>query len=291
MIDLKNGYTYSDLQADLKRLRVPHYEIGKSTEGRSIYAFRLGTGKNHVLYNGAHHGLEWLTPPLLMQFAFDYLDALKQNRRLATFNINELCQKTTIHIVPMLNPDGIEIAARGSKRKDLILMNRGADFCKNWQSNARGVDLNHNYDAGFSICKKQEYALGITGPGPTRYGGKAPESEPETRALCDYVRQNDFKLCLAYHSQGEVIYYDYNGVVPENGAEICRELCALSGYLPDKAEGIASYGGFKDWFIETYRRPAYTIEIGHGKNPLPFCQFSEIYEKNLKMLIMAAFLC
>lgn len=291
MNDLRQRYTYKDLEKDLKDLGVPYYAIGKSVEGRNIYAFQLGEGKKQVLYNGAHHGLEWLTPPLLMRFAEDYVKALKTGRRLATFNICELYKKVTIHIVPMVNPDGIEIAAHGSDRKDLILMNRGTDFSKTWQSNSRGVDLNHNYNAGFDLCKKSEYALNITGPCATRYAGDAPESEPEVHALCNYVRQNDFRLCIAYHSQGEVIYYDYNGFVPENGWEICRELCALSGYMPDRTEGIASYGGFKDWFIETYQRPAYTIEIGKGKNPLNAYQFPDIYQKNLKICIMSAFLC
>ena len=291
MNDLKQRYTYKELEEDLENLNIDFYSIGKSLEGRNLYAFELGKGKKHVFYNGAHHGLEWLTPPLLIKFAYDYCNALKIKKRLETFNICELYEKATIHIVPMVNPDGIEIAAKGSQQKNLILMNRGTNFHQTWQSNARGVDLNHNYNAGFDLCKSSEYALGITGPCATRYAGEFPESEPEVQAVCNYVRQNDFKLCIAYHSQGEVIYYDYNGFIPRNGWEICRELCHLSGYMPDKTEGIASYGGFKDWFIETYRRPAYTIEIGKGKNPLNAYQFDEIYKKNIKMLIMAAFLC
>lgn len=285
------SYTYSDLEADLSMLDIPYFSIGKSVGGKSIYAFVLGKGDKNVFFNGAHHGLEWLTSPVLMRFASNYIYALKKDIRLSGFDISELYNRAKIHIVPMVNPDGIGIAAFGTTDPYLINMNRGNDFRKNWQSNARGVDLNHNYDAGFDLCRKEEYRLGITGPGPTRYGGEYPESEPEVKAVCDYVRKNNFDLCIALHSQGEVIYYDYNGKTPKNSIEICREMCKVSGYVPDKAIGIASYGGFKDWFIKEFNKPAYTVEIGRGKNPLGGGQFEQIYDKVLPLLIISAFLC
>lgn len=284
------SYTYSDLEADLKLFGIPYFSIGKSVNGKNIYAFTLGEGKRDVFFNGAHHGLEWLTAPTLIRFASDYINAHKKQTRLAGFNITELYKRVKIHIVPMVNPDGIGIATFGTSDPYLISMNRGNDFRKNWQSNARGVDLNHNYDAGFNLSRKEEYRLGITGPGPTRFGGEYPESEPEVKAVCNYVRENDFCLCVALHSQGEVIYYDYNGIVPENSYAICRELCKVSGYRPDKTDGIASYGGFKDWFIKEFNRPAYTVEIGNGKNPLSGSSFESIYQKALPLLLTASFL-
>ena len=284
------SYTYSDLEADLNLLDIPHFSIGKSVNDKNIYAFVLGTGNRNVFFNGAHHGLEWLTSPVLMRFASDYIHALKSNNRFLGFDISALYKKVKIHIVPMVNPDGIGIATFGTSDPYLISINRGNDFRKNWQSNGRGVDLNHNYDAGFEKCRKEEYRLGISGPGPTRYGGEHPESEPEVKAICDYVRKNDFDLCIALHSQGEVIYYDYNGKIPKNSFEICKELCKISGYAPDKAEGIASYGGFKDWFIKEFNKPAFTVEIGHGKNPLCGNQFDNIYSKVSPLLLMSAFL-
>ena len=285
------SYTYQDLEADLKTLKIPFYSIGNTVLGKNIYAFRLGKGEKHILYNGAHHALEWLTPPLLMQFAFDYIYSERRGLRLFGFNIRELYERCCIHIVPMLNPDGIDIATFGTADPELIKMNRGNDFRKTWQSNARGVDLNHNYDAGFELSRDYEYKMGISGPCATRYGGLYPESEPETKAMCDYVRANDFKLCLAMHSQGEVIYYDYNGFVPENADTICKELCKISGYRPDKTDGIASFGGFKDWFILNYKRPAFTVEAGLGKNPLSGTHLSSIYNKVSGIFLMSGFLC
>ena len=53
-------------------------------------------------------------------------------------------------------------------------------------------------------------------------------------------------------------------------------------------EGITSCRGFKDWFIETYDRPGFTVEIGKGTNPLPLEQFPEIYRKLRELLLLAA---
>ena len=51
--------------------------------------------------------------------------------------------------------------------------------------------------------------------------------------------------------------------------------------------GMASHGGFKDWFIESFGRPGFTIEIGRGENPLPISDFDEIYKKLAPALALA----
>ena len=50
----------------------------------------------------------------------------------------------------------------------------------------------------------------------------------------------------------------------------------------------SSFAGYKDWFIQKFRRPGYTIEAGSGQNPLPIGQFDEIYRNNLPILVTAA---
>lgn len=260
---------------DLKTLNIPYFGIGKSIAGRNLYIFKLGNGEKQIFLNGAHHGTEWLTAPVLMRFAFELLEANRKRNRLAGFHITELLNSTTIHFLPMVNPDGIEIARLNPE--------------KLWQSNARGVDLNHNYDAGYETYKILEKQNNITA-GNTRYSGAYPESEPEVQAICKYVRENPMDLCVALHSQGEVIYYEYEDLTPSCSKAICKELANVSGYLPDHTSGFASYGGFKDWFIKEFRKPAFTVEIGRGKNPLPGYQFESIYQKVLPLLLTASFL-
>jgi len=58
----------------------------------------------------------------------------------------------------------------------------------------QGVDLNRNYPASWEEAKAQEEALGIFGPGPTRYGGPYPLSEPESSAMVSFTRTHDSGL-------------------------------------------------------------------------------------------------
>lgn len=245
-------YDYNALTYDLELIRKGKvFSIGKSFENRQIYCIRYGSGSKKILINGAHHALEWLTSALLMRYA-----TMLEKKE----------PKNSVYLVPMVNPDGIEKV----KRDNSIV----------WQANARGVDLNHNYDAGFAKGKEMESKYGIMGPGPTRYGGKCPFSERETIAMRDLTLQEQFDLVLCYHSQGEVIYYRYE----EKGyPELAQKFAELTGYEVDETEGIASYRGYKDWFLQEFDKPAFTIEVGLGRNPLQFSQLDGIWETNQKL--------
>jgi g-D-glutamyl-meso-diaminopimelate peptidase len=129
---------------------------------------------------------------------------------------------------------------------------------------------------------------GIMGPGPTRYSGTAPESEPESRAVANFTRWHNFMLVLAFHSQGQVIYWNFMDMAPPEARFVGQQLAAASGYLLEEATGIASYAGYKDWFIQEYRRPGYTVEVGLGTNPLPISQFDQIYKDTVELLLLAS---
>jgi g-D-glutamyl-meso-diaminopimelate peptidase len=194
----------------------------------------------------------------------------------------------------MVNPDGIELVLNGlypsnPNYDNLIIYNNGsADFSKNWEANNNGVDLNHNYDASWLEAKEASAALGITSPGPTRWGGEYPFSEPETKGISSYVDSSNFLLVLAYHSQGEVIYYNYLNIDVPDALNIGNLLAEASGYALERIDNIGQFAGFKDWFIKVFIRPGYTVEAGKGINPLPISQFDEIYEDNLPLLLTAA---
>lgn len=73
------------------------------------------------------------------------------------------------------------------------------------------------------------------------------------------------------------------------GAEaLAAEFSRLSGYSVEETPENSAYAGFKDWFIQRYKRPGFTIEVGQGTNPLPLSQFDEIYRDNLGILTTAA---
>ncbi len=264
-------------------------EIGKSVWGRPIEYLKIGEGKTKLLFCGAHHGMEHLTAKLLLDFACAYLTAIKTGGALSGFEAEKLKNNSSLYIVPMLNPDGVDLSIFGAdfpeaKNKDFLKrINPSGDF-SSWQANANGVDLNHNYDADFEMSKKSESENGIFGPGQTRFSGEYPESEPESKALADFTRQIGFNLVMAFHSQGEVIYYDFEGKEPVYSLAIAKEFEKISDYKIDYTEGIASFGGYKDWFIDKFLRPGFTIEIGRGKNPLPLSMADYVYQKTCPIM-------
>ena len=298
IVNTNIDYTYEIMKKNIKGLKVryPFIEvgsIGKSVLGKELYYLKLGNGKNKVFYNGSHHAIEWITSLLLMKFVEDYANAYSKRKSILGYNINEIWNDSSIYIVPMVNPDGVDLVIDGLKEDnlyyyDLVKWNKGKkDFSRNWSANIRGVDLNHNYDASWAKGKMAEKQYGIYGPGPTRYSGPYPESEPESKAVADFTRKNDFKLVIAYHSQGEVIYWDYMNMASEKAKKIGQIFSKLSGYELEEAHGMTSYSGYKDWFIEKFKKPGYTIEVGKGINPLPISKFNKIYSDNIKILLHA----
>lgn len=266
-------------------------ELGRSVLGRPIYALQIGEPRERVLFCGAFHGMEWLTCSLLLRFVQNLCRALDTGELLAEIDVRRALLGRGLIVIPCVNPDGVEISLHGPdaarELRESVLAVSGGDT-RRWQANARGVDLNHNYDAGWYILRQLEIDSGITGPAPTRYGGPAPESEPETQLLTMLCRTVPFRHVLAFHSQGEEIYWKYGAVTPRRSLLMTRIFAVTSGYTPSMAEGLASHGGFKDWFIHEFRRPGFTIEIGKGENPLPITDLDAIYRRLEEMMTLAA---
>ncbi len=258
--------------------------LGNSVLGRKLYALEIGQGHTPVCYAGGFHGQEWITVLFLLNFAWDLGTSLRDGRKINNWDAKEWIEKFRIIIVPCVNPDGVEIALHGPEAAGALEpFVRTAGEGKGWQANARGVDLNHNFNAGWQGLRKLERENGITGPGPTRYGGPVPESEPETRAIVRCCRVENFARVLAFHSQGEEIYWDFQGNAPEGSREMAEKIGDMTGYRVAQPERLASAGGFKDWFLKEFGRPGFTLEIGKGKNPIPANQIGRIYRQLERM--------
>ncbi len=267
-----------------KHKNVRKFVIGRSELCRNITAYSVGK-MGGVLLCGAFHGMERLTAQILYHFINDVCDRVEQDDDFA-----KVLSKSGLVVVPMINPDGVEISVSGAytarKRSEFvsdILLKTGVPHTK-WQANSRGVDINHNFDADFAKVKENERKMGIKTPAPTRYGGKYPESEKETKAIADLCRNYYFELSCALHTQGREIYYDFSEYTPQMSLSLAWEMSKLSGYAVSQPVGIAVGGGFKDWFIQHFHRPAFTIEVGLGENPLsPEVAVTE-YERVSSML-------
>ena len=268
--------------------------LGESILGRKIPLFMLGTGKKEILYVGAHHGMEWITSVLLLRFVNEFCELLQENKIIYRTSLQELCEEYTFCILPMLNPDGVEYQIHGVQEENplyerLIHMNGGSKDFSHWQANARGVDLNHNYNAGFDEYKKAELKKGISEGAPTRFSGLSPESEPEVAFLCNYIRfHENIGLVLTLHTQGEEIFYQFNGKAPAKSTAIARRISALSGYRLRTATKEAAFGGLTDWCIAELGIPSFTLECGKGINPLPLNNYFPIYASLREVLFTIA---
>ncbi len=267
--------------------------LTSSILGRDIPLLKLGEGKRIVLYVGAHHGTEWMTGALLLHFLEELCLAQAAGRAVLGVHIPFALKRRTLVFVPMLNPDGVAIAQGVSNDGDLLSerrrrMNPSGDFT-HWQANARGVDLNHNYDAGFLEYKRIESELGIEGGAPTRYSGEFPESEPESAALASLVRTLMPAAVLSLHTQGEEIYYAAEAGVAGSEA-IARRFARLSGYRVAVPEGAAAYGGLADYTAGKLRIPSFTVECGRGENPLPDCDAPLVYASIRRLLFESVIL-
>lgn len=292
------SYFHGQLVADICALKREYpflsvKKIGESVMGRSILCAVVGSGQKKIFLNGAHHGLESLTSMFLVEF----LHGLLKNKEgeMFGYNIKQILKRTSIFIAPMVNPDGVEIVVNGLDKENpyyplIEKWGRGGAIGQTWQANIRGVDLNHNYDAGWQESKNAEKENAIFGPGPTRYSGAYPESEPESRAVANFTREQGFDLAIAFHSQGEVIYWDYLGKAGHKGKRIATQMSKASGYELDSPQGMASFAGYKDWFIKRFSRPGYTVEIGWGVNPLPVSKLAKVYGENCPLILSAALL-
>ena len=264
-----------------------------SIMGRGIPLLSLGQGDRTVLYVGAHHGMEWLTTVVLLRFVQEYCEARERHATMFGISMDYIHSTRRILIVPMLNPDGVDYAIHGVGEdhvlyERLLRMNGGSNDFSFWQANARGVDLNHNYDAGFTAYKLVERERGIEGGAPTGYSGEHPESEPEVSALCRFLRFHEsIRMVLTLHTQGEEIYYTGVGEELPDSLRVGRVLARLSGYRLARPTGGSAYGGLTDWCITALRRPSFTVECGKGKNPLPSGEAFGIYSRLREMLFTA----
>ena len=266
--------------------------------GRPVYLLKLGEGRRSVLYNASHHANEWITTPVLMKFLEEYARAISRGGKLWDRDMAPLFRRTQLYMVPMVNPDGVDLVT-GAIGEDSLEYDTAQNiaarfpaiaFPQGWKANLLGVDLNLNYPAGWEQAKENKYALGFDRPAPRDYVGQAPLDQVESSAMAQLTRQVNPALTLSYHTQGQVIYWKFKDIEVPGGKQIGEAFARSSGYVLEDTPFASGFAGYKDWFIQEYDRPGYTIEVGNGENPLPLSQFDEIYRDNLGILVQGLYL-
>lgn len=268
--------------------------IGKTVIGNNIPFIRFGNGEKEIFYNASTHANEWITSPLLMKFTEVLCKAYVNDVPVFGYNPRELFNNVSLYIVPMVNIDGVDLVTGNLKSNTNFYTNAEKiaanfptiPFPSGWKANIVGVDLNLQFPADWNRAKEIKYEQGFDKPAPRDFVGYGPLTAPEAIALYNFTLSHDFRLVIAYHTQGKVIYWQYQDYTPEESRAIVQNFARVSGYTPEDTPYESSFAGYKDWFIFEYRRPGFTVEAGIGVNPIPIAQFDSIYNDNLGILIL-----
>ena len=271
---------------------------GKSILGKDIPFVRIGRGPKEVFYSAAIHANEWITSLILLEFLHEYCDAIQNNSIIGGFSATRLFESVSIYIMPIVNPDGVDLvtgalppSSESYKQAQKIANSfPNISFPDGWKANIRGVDLNLQFPAGWQNARQIKYSQGFNKSAPRDFVGYGPLTEPESLAIYNFTLRHNFRLILAYHSQGEVIFWHFQNYNPPDALFIGNQFANISGYSLEPTPFNSSFAGYKDWFIQNYNRPGYTIEVGLGSNPLPLTQFDKIYADNLGILVLGAVL-
>lgn len=297
-------YTYGEFQRDMAALqknagaafRVD--EIGQTVDGNKLYDFRVGNpaAERHLLVFGGIHAREYITAQLVMRQLVQLLSDQSTNGSYENIAVRELLSNTEIHFIPMANPDGISISQLGLEGlhteavRETVRQIAAKDgkaltesYLRQWKSNANGVDLNRNFDALW-----ESYNDHLGHASADHYKGIAPECELESKALADLTRQFQFDATLSYHTQGEVIYWNFGqeGELKNMSLLLANRVSELTGYRLDGNFQALDTAGYKDWAISKLGIPSLTIEAGHGGNPVDPAQMDAIWRENRDVVPM-----
>ena len=289
-----DNYSYEKMSQDIQLLQsvypfIVRQNIGHSVMGKDIVELKIGVGPKKVHMNGSFHANEWITTPIIMMFLNDYALSMTNGLPMRGIHLLPLFENTMLSIVPMVNPDGVNLVIGGAstagefQQSVLEINNNQADF-SNWKANIHGVDLNNQFPALWELEAERKPKT----PQPRDYPGPYPLSEPEAIAMADLTKQSNFQRVNAFHTQGEEIYWGFEGLEPPISEVIVNEYARVSGYVA--VRNVDSYAGYKDWFIQDFRMPGFTVELGRGVNPLPIEQFQSIYQRSLGIMLANLYL-
>lgn len=289
-------YLYSDFERDIRLIEQQYgshvrcTEIGRSVQNRPIHQFVLGNGNKRVHISASHHAREWMTTWLVTQQLHYYARLYNESAVIENISIREVLDTISLHFVPLVNPDGIVLATEGWQKAGLsheqyvkmAEVNEIGDRYWLWKANIRGVDLNRQYPMNWDLIRNSP-----DGPAAMNFKGEKHSSEPEVWTMMKEMMADPPLMTIAYHSAGEVIYWFHGQVGAEKNRdlELAIRIGVYTGYtLIPEDEHIA--GGFADWFVTSYQRPGFTIEIGQEPHPVDLRQSKRIWNQNKHVPVM-----
>jgi hypothetical protein len=223
-------------------------QIGQSVDGRAIMAYHYGTGENEiVLVGGLHGGYSWNTALLAYQLVDHFADeTLPENIRLT--------------IIPNVNPDGL--AAVTGKDGVFTASDVSATDAERTAArfNANDVDLNRNFNC--------EWAETGTWQNREVSGGDEPFSEPESRAVRDYIESVNPDAVVAYYSAAGGVYSSScrNGVLPQTAA-MTDAYAAVTPYSANQSFDFYDITGDMVNWLAAKEIPAISVLLSGYQSP------------------------
>ena len=285
-------HTVATLEEDLRRLAEQHpeiaelHEIGRSIEGRPLWALRIGERRDStrkVAFLGCHHAREWISVEIPYLLAGHLLDNSAADPVARWLQTGEVC------VVPMVNPDGHE-----HTRTDNRL----------WRKNRRrnpggstGVDPNRNYGYMWGVL---DISTSSHVPSDETYVGPRAFSEPEVRAVRDLVARELFDGVLSYHSYSQLVLFpwgytsapieddtdrDQLRTLAERMEGLIREVHGETYAAQQASQLYPTAGDTTDWTYGEFDVPSFTIELRpvsalDGGFILPAAQIEPCWEEN-----------
>ena len=307
----KTAYPYAQMCKDITSLKqkypyiFDYVKLGTSYDNRGIFEIVIGNknAKNKVFVQASIHAREYINSMLVMKQA----ETLCANYYTGTYRgryYSEMLDNCCFYIIPMANPDGVNISIYGAKGiNDKTLRSKVVGLCNKygsgssyyytqWKANARGVDLNRNWDCNWNRGRNAiNYACA------EGYKGPSPASEKESKILKKEVERLKPKAVISYHSFGSVIYWDFiqSGSLQRKCSDLFRLTSNLTGY--SSAENPSAYGYspsilapcFGDWVANVKKIPTLTIETGRVACPISASYFPGIWKENQHVLPAIAY--
>lgn len=264
-------YTYECLTKDMEEIsRLENTEvftIGKSEYGRELYAVKIGKGELNTIIIGTAHAREWINSLLVIEMVKLYTHAYNNYEFIENYNVRDVLDKCSIVFIPMQNPDGVTLQQQGlaaftpRQQEEITQLGFNHKF-KQWKANARGVDLNCQYNSGWEGFRRNE-------PFPCyqNHKGYMPEQAAEAKAIVEYIRKNssNAKALISYHSSGQVIYWTSNNADIDRDKRLTKKVSDATRYMIINGDWTPG-PGLCSWFRKETKGMALTIETGRYAN-------------------------